>query len=440
MKNQELMKVAEYAVQYAKKQGATHAQSSISSGNEFTVEVRDGEIERLVEAGSQSLSLKLIIDGKVATASSSDFAMDSVNRLIDNAVKRARLTSKDPYSVIPDKQRADYDLEALKLYDPKILEISPEKKIQLAKEVEKIGLANKQITKSSGSSFGTYHGTRYIVNSNGIAASYPSTSASLGVSLQSGTDDDITEDYYYHSSRSLSGLKSPEEIANKAAGKVVRMLGAKKIPTQNVPIVFEREMTSYLLGFLAQCISGSAVYMKQSFLADKHGSKIAGSNVTILDNPLIPGLLGTRPFDGEGVCGKKNAIIDKGVLKSFLLDSYSAKKLNMTSTGNAGGVSNFYMENGSYSPEEIIKSLDKGLILTRTIGQGTVATTGDISVGAFGLWVENGQIVHPVHEVTISTNLGKLLNEIEMIGNDLVFDRSIAAPTIKVKEITISGT
>ncbi len=440
MKNQDLMKIAEYAVSYSQKQGAKQTQASIYAGSEFTVEVRDAEIERLVEAGSQSLSLKLIIDGKVATASSSDFAMESVSRLIDNAIKRARLTSKDPYSGIPEKQRADYDLESLKLYDQKLVEMAPEKKIALAKEVEKIALENKQITKSSGSSFGSNIGTRYIVNSNGISASYPSTSASLGVSLQSGAGDDMTEDYYYHSSRSLSGLKSPEEIAKKAAGKVVRMLGAKKIPTQNVPIVFEREMTSYLLGFLAQCISGGAVYMKQSFLADKHGTKIAGDNVTILDNPLIPGLLGTRPFDGEGVCGRKNAIIDKGTLKSFLLDTYSAKKLNMASTGNAGGTSNFYMENGSHSPEEIIKSLDKGLILTRTIGQGTVATTGDISVGAFGLWVENGEIVHPVHEVTISTNLGKVLSEIEMIGNDLVFDRSIAAPMIKVKEITISGT
>ena len=174
-------------------------------------------------------------------------------------------------------------------------------------------------------------------------------------------------------------------------------------------------------------------------MVDKLGEKIANSLVNITDDPHIAGALGSRPYDGEGVPTRKKSIVGDGVLKSYMLDTYSGRKLKMHSTGNASGPGNFYLHAGTHTPQEIIKSVDKGLLLTKTIGQGTVATTGDISKGAFGLWIEKGEIVFPVAEITISGNLGKMLNSIEMIGNDLTFDRSITGPTIKIGEMTISG-
>ncbi len=216
-------------------------------------------------------------------------------------------------------------------------------------------------------------------------------------------------------------------------------MNSRKIPTQSVPLVLEPAMTARILGFLASCISGRMIYMNQSFLAGKINEEIAQKNLKIIDDGTMPGKFGSRRFDSEGVPTRYTPILENGILKNYLLDTYSAKKLNMKSNGHSGGTTNFYLEAGKHSPEDIIKSVDKGLLLVKTIGQGTMPSTGSISTGAYGIWIEKGELTYPVHEITINGNLGDILKNIEMIGNDLVFDRSTVGPTIKVNGISISG-
>lgn len=434
-----LKELAQELVQYAIRKGADECQVSIGEGTEFSVEVREGKIERLVEAGSKGIALKVIVDNKVATASSSDFSNETLNSLVENAIKRANLTSKDPYSGLPEFEPLNIDIESLDLYDLNVVEMPAEQKINFAKELEEICLKDKRIRLSAGSAFFSNVGESIIANSKGFVGSYKQTSCGAGVQLQSGSSDNPYEDGWWDNAIHLKELLNTEEIAKIAIHRTSRMIGAKKIPTQNVPVVFEPTMTSRLLSFLSGCVSGGAIYLNQSFLVGKINTKIADEKVNIIDNGLIPRLPGSRPFDSEGVPTKITPIIDSGVLVNYLLDTYSAKKLNMKSNSHAGGPTNFNLMPGNYTPDEIIKSVDKGLLLTSTIGQGTVPTTGDISTGAYGLWIENGEIAYPVSEITISGNLGKILNEIEMIGNDINYKYQISGPTIRIKEMTISG-
>lgn len=438
--DKQLHKLAEKIVKYGKSNGADQVQVSIGSGREFSVDVLEGEIEQLSQAGSKSLSLKVIVDNKVATASSSDLSDETLHHLVKNAVKRAEYSSPDPFALLPDSEEIKSNIEKLNLYDPALEGVAPEKKIAAAKELEKICVGRKGVKMSVGSSFGTNIGEYILYNSNGFGSGYDYSSCYCGIGLQSGEGDHLFETGWWDSSRSFDKLWNIEDIADKAVHRVTRLIGAKKIATQKVPIVLEPPMTSSILGFLAGCVSGSAVYQKRTFLADKLGETIAAKNINIIDDGLIPGAPGSSPFDREGVPTRRTQVIKDGELRNFLLDTYSARKLGMKSTGNAGGTNNFYLEKGDHTPEEIIKSVDKGMLLVQTIGQGTVPTTGDISKGAFGIWIENGELSYPVAEVTISGNLGSLLKDIEMVGNDLEMRRSVAGPTIKIAEMTISGT
>ena len=439
MTNKNLLHLAEELVVYGRKKGADEIEVSIGEAKEFSVEIREGKIEKLTEAGDKGLSIKVIIDHRVATGFSSDFSDETLHYLVESTIQRAKISSSDPFSGLPDREEINIEVDKLKIFDPKILELSPEKKIKIAKETEAICLADKRIKKSYGSEFGTYTGTNYLANSNGFSGSYPQTTCSCGVYLQSGDKNNLFDEGWYDFARNLDDLMTPEAIAKKAIHRVTRLIGGRKIRTQNVPVVFEPPMTGSLLGFLYTCVNGTSIYLKQSFLADKLGQEIANPLITVIDDGLIPGALGTKPFDREGVPTRKTLVIEKGILKNFLMDTYAARKLKMHSTGNGSGPNNFYLAPGELTPEQIIKSVDKGLFLTGTIGQGTIPTTGDISRGAFGMWIEKGEIAYPVAEITISGNLGRILNNIEMIGNDLEFKRPITGPTIKVGEMTIGG-
>lgn len=431
-------KISDSLVEKALKLGASAAQVSISDGTRFSVDVREGEVEQLASAGSTNLSLKVFVGNKSATAGSSDLSIATLERLTSSAIERAKLLSDDEFSKLPDNETLNVDIDSLKLYDAASEAVEPKKKIALAIELEKIALKGANIKRSTGASFSNYVGSFYLSNSNGFSKSYKRSSASLGVGLQAGDDDNLYEDGYWDSARAISNLLNIEKIANEAIKRTSRMIGARKIKTQNVPIVLEPEMTAeVMLGFLVECLSGSNIYMNRSFLTGKIGNKIASDLLNIYDDPFIPAGIGSVPFDGEGVAARKNNIISNGVLESYFLSNYSARKLKMKPTGPAP--TNLIMKNGSSSPDEIIKSVDKGLLLCSTIGQGTVATSGDISKGAYGIWIEKGELTYPVSEVTISGNLSKMMNEIEMIGNDPDTRSSIIAPTVKIKEMTISG-
>jgi PmbA protein len=439
----ELKELAEKLVNFAKANGADEVEITVLDGYEFSVDVRLGEIENLVEADSRSLGLKVIKDKKTAYASSSDLALETLHSLVKNAIERAQLANFDEYSGLPSLSTSQVDISTLKLYDPQLAELSADRKIALAKETEKIGLSDKRISNSHGASFETREVKAVLANSNGFLQEYKQTYCGLSLGLQAGETDSRVEDGWFSAKRNFHQLESSEEVAKKAVERTVRQLNSKKIRTQNVPVVFEPMMTSWLLGFLFACVSGTSIYQKTSFLADKLGKRIGNKKVTVIDDGLIPGLLGTRPFDSEGVPSQETLVVDKGILKNYLCNTYAARKLKLQSTGNADGAgvgpSNFYLIPGETPPEKIISSLDKGLILIRTIGHGLNPVTGDISRGAFGLWVEKGEIVYPVSEITISGNLGDILNKIEAVGNDLDFRVPVAGPTVLVQEMTVAG-
>lgn len=439
MSRDNLLGLAEDLVAFGRKNGAGQVEVSVREGSEFTVEVREGEIEKLTEAGSKNLSLRVFVDGKVARASSSDLSQETLRRLMANAIQRAALSSADPLAGLPEKQPVTADAVALKIFDPAVVELPPEKKIEAAKKTEAICLADKRVRKSFGSSFGTTAASFSLANSSGFSGTYRRTICSCGVYLQAGEGTNLYDEGWSDDSPSFANLERPEEIAATAVHRVTRLIGGRKVPTQNVPVVFEPPMTGSLLGFFNTCVSGNNVYLRQSFLAGKLGERVGNGRVTIIDDGTMPGGIGTKPFDGEGVPTRKTVVVEKGVLKSYLMDTYASKKLGLQSTGNYSGANNLYLAAGTSTPEEIIRSIDKGLLLTGTIGFGLVPTTGDISRGAFGLWIEKGEIAYPVAEITISGNLGQLLNGVEMVGNDLRFKDAITGPTIKVAEMTVGG-
>jgi len=439
--NDDLTTLAEGLVAYGKKNGASDMEVVVKQGSEFRAKVRDGELETLTEAGSLGLDLRVFVGDKVATASSSDFSKATLTRLVDNAIARAKLGGSDPFSGLPVLEEVKAKAEALDIFDPAMLEMSPEKKIGYAKKAETIGLKQKGVTKSLGATFITVDSSRTLVNSKGFSDSYRGTVGIAVAGFQAGEGDNLFQDYWFEGGTTLAKLPEPEVVAIKAAERVTRLVGARKVETQNAPVVFEPRVTaSLLLGLLSESVDGAAISRKQSFLVDKIGEKVASDKVTIIDDGLLRGGLGTAPFDSEGVPCRKTTVIGDGVLESYLLDTYYARKLKMKSTGNADGATNLYWAAGGSKPEDIIKSVDKGLLLTGTLGLGTDATTGDISIGAFGLWIEKGEVAFPVAEITISANLADILKGVEMVGNDLRFLDDTNGPTVKVAEMTIGGT
>jgi len=434
-----LKNLAEDLVSYARKKGADQVEVEINESSEFSVDVLQGRIEKLTEAGSKTASIKIIKDEKVANVSSSDLNLETLHGLVERSLERAPLLNPDPFSALPDNEEIKVKAKDLKIYDDDIVDMSPQRKIAMAETVEKIALADKRVKKSFGASVSTFAGGRYLASSTGFSGAYVRTSMNCGVQLQSGEGDNLFDDGKSSFSRRLNTLMTPEEIAAEAVHRVTRMIGAEKIESQDMPVVFETSQAAMILGFINDCVNGGNVFRKQSFLGEKLGEKIATDKLTIIDDGLIPGAPGSKPFDGEGVPVRKTVVIDQGVLKSFLLDTYAARKLEMQSTGNGSGANNLYIKPGRHSPEDIIKSVKKGLLLTDTMAFGLNSTTGNISKGAFGMLIENGKVTDPVAEITISGNLGELLNNITMVGNDLKHTGSVVSPTLLVSSLTIGG-
>jgi len=439
----ELKNLAESLVDYGRANGADEVEVAVGDGREFSVDVRLGQIENLVEAGSTHLGLKIIKDMRTAYATSSDLNLETLRRLVRNAVARAELGSRDECAGLPPPSGLRIDASALDLSDHDMAAFDARRKIHLALETERIALADKRISNSHGASFVTNEGSVTLANSNGFLGVYEQTFCSLSVGLQAGETDEKAEDYWYTVDRFYKNLDPPEVVARKAVERTIRQLQPKKISTQTVPVIFEPAMTAWLVGFLAACVSGTAVYQKTTFLADRLGDRIGNDLVSVADDGLMPGKLGSRPFDSEGVPCRRTAVVENGILRHFLCHTYSARKLKLESTGNAdgGGVgpNNFYLAPGPASLQEIIASTRKGLLLTRTIGHGLNPVTGDFSRGAFGLWVENGEIAYPVSEITISGNLEEVLKNIEIVGNDTDWRSSVCGPSIKVSGLTVAG-
>ncbi|HTB19959.1 MAG TPA: TldD/PmbA family protein [Bryobacteraceae bacterium] len=441
--------LARQAVRLAMERGATDAECTLAEGEEFSAQVRMRALETLKDAGSRRAGLRVLVGKRVGSAHTSDLSAAGVRQLVESALAVAAISTEDPYADLPDASELGSLSQDLQLYSDDVQSIGTPARIQAALETEEAALSwDPRITNSEGASFSAYSGGRVFANSRGFLGSYRTSSCSLSATPVARLGDAMERDFWYSSARSHSKLESPAEVGRRAAERTVRRLGARKVLTQKVPVIFDSVTARALMGNLFEAVEGDSIYRKASFLAGKLGERVASENVTVIDDGALPGLFGTSPFDDEGVPSRRTVVIDRGVLKSYLLNSYAARKLGLRTTGNAArgitgnagvGHGNFYLQNGDRSAEEIVRGVRQGLYVTELIGQGVNIVTGDYSRGAAGLWIENGEFAYPVSEITIAANLRQMLLDIEPPGSDLEFRGSVASPTVLIREMTVSG-
>jgi PmbA protein len=445
----EPLDVACRVLESARRAGATACDAVMVEMESSSSSVRLGEVETVKLAREKRLGLRCFADHASAVASTADLAPDAIDAFARQVVEMARAVAPDPTSGLPEASLLAKDLPDLALADPAGLDLPPEERVARAKRCEAAALgADPRIVNSEGADFSLGAAHVAYASSAGFAAAYRSTTYSLSVSPVARDDGGMQRDYWYDASRSLAKLAAPEEIGAIAAQRALRRLGARPVPTQQVPVVFDPQAAATLLGHLASAASGGALYRRASFLLDRLGAEIASPLVTVVDDGRLPGGLASRPFDAEGLPTRRNVVVERGVLRSYLLDTYAARKLGLAPTGNAArsvgdvpgsGSTNFHLEKGAHAPEEIVASVPRGLYVTGLSGFGVNGVTGDYSRGASGLWIEDGRLGFPVEEVTIAGNLLEMLRDVEMVGNDLVFRSSIAAPTLKIARMTVAG-
>ncbi|MFZ1747684.1 MAG: TldD/PmbA family protein [Nitrospirales bacterium] len=433
----------------AKALGATEADLLVAEGDSVSVQVRMSEVDRLSKAREKVLGIRVFFGKRSASSSTSDFSKVSLDRLVSDTCSLARAVVEDETSGLPAPDQMVVDIPDMDMKDDRQLAVDEE--IDLAKRTEQSAFsADPRITNSEGAECSAGYGSILLANSHGFVGSYASSSYSLSVSpiALDSQNGGMQRDYWYSVKRKFHELDSPEKIGQEAARRTVRRLGSRAITTQEVPVIFDPETAKGLLGHISSAVSGYSLYKGASFLLGQLGKSIASDLVTVVDDGRLAGGLGSRPFDGEGLATRKTLVIDRGVLSSYLLDTYSGRKLGMASTGNASrsvgenptvGATNLFLLPGTYSPDEILKSMKRGLYVTDLIGFGVNLVTGDYSRGAVGFWVENGELTHPVEEVTIAGNLQQILKDIEMVGNDLEFRGRVASPTVKIRKMMVAG-
>jgi PmbA protein len=456
----DLESLAADVVALATKAGATDAEAVVREGDEFSVNVRMGEVETLKESGSRGLGLRVFLGKRSASASTSDLTADGIRQLVDGAMALAKVTEEDPFNGLPDNEEfgaleSRVSVDDLHLYYEDVYSLSGEERIEWARRAEAAALAaDPRITNSDGGSFDAATGRKVLANSRGFLGSYRTSYAGVSAApLAKDADGKMQRDGWWSSARSFAHLESPEAVGAEAARRTLRRLGARRMPTQCVPIVFAPEVARSLVGSIFEAASGDAVWRSASFLAGRLGESIAVPALTIVDDnimllPTGAGGFGSSPFDGEGLPSRRTVVVEKGVLHSYLLNTYAARKLGLKSTHNASrglagtpgiGCGNLYIEPGTLTQEQILAEIPNGFYVTSLMGFGVNVVTGDYSRGATGLWIENGQLTHAVEEVTVAGNLREMLQNVTAIGNDLVFRGSVASPTLRIDGMTVAG-
>jgi len=445
-----LRQVATDLIALAKARGVTNADVLVAEGDSASVQVRLSAVDRLSKAREKSLGVRVFFGKRSASTSTSDFSQESLEQLVADTCTLAKAVAEDETSGLPDEKELATDHPDLDLFDPTTLSIDEE--ISLAKRAESAAMAaDSRITNSEGGDCSYGNGSVVLANTQGFLASFCSSRFSLSVTpiaVDSQNVGGMQRDSWYTVKRKYCLLDSPESIGQIAAQRTIRRLGAKKVNTQRVPVIFDPETAESLLGHLANGVSGYSLYKGASFLLDQLGKRIGPEFLNVVDDGRLVGGMGSRPFDGEGLPTRKNIILENGMLSSYLLDTYSGRKLSMPSTGNAArsvgenpsvSSTNFFLQPGTATPDEIIGSVRQGFYVTELIGFGVNMVTGDYSRGASGFWIENGELVYPVEEVTIAGNLKQIFEQIEVVGNDLEFRGRMASPTIKIAEMTVAG-
>lgn len=446
----ELRETASELVKKAVARGATAAEVVIRDGSEFSTVVRLGEVETLKESGSKAAGSRVFYGKRTASTYTSDLSTEGLEQMLSSALSLAKVTSEDPYAGLPDGSELGTLSTDLDLYYDDVYSLSSADRIDYARRAERSALDyDKRITNSEGGSFEAATGSKVLANSLGFVGEYRRSYCSIAsIPIAQSQDGAMQRDYWYSVARTLKKLESPEEIGRIAAQRTLRRLGARKMPTARVPIVFDSQVSRALIEHIFEAVNGDAVYRSASFLAGKLGQKIAGENITVVDDGTMIGGFGSSPFDGEGVPSRKTVVVERGVLNSYLLNTYTARKLGLKTTGNAArglagtpgiGSGNFFLQPGSKTPQEIIAGISDGLYVTEMLGFGVNLVTGDFSRGASGLWIRNGELAFPVEEITVAGNLRDMFTNVSEIANDLEFRGSTACPTIRIDGMTVAG-
>ncbi len=446
----DLKDLAQDIVRRAMKGGATAAECVIREGDEFSTLVRLGQVETLKESGSKAIGVRVFNGKRAASTYSSDFSREGLDRMLNSALELAKITSEDPFAGIPQGSQLGSLSGDLDLYSADVYSLPGEERIAYARRAEKAALDfDPRIRNSEGGSFDAATGHKIFANSHGFVGEYQRSYCSVAaVPIAQAENGAMQRDYWYSVARSLSRLESPEHVGKVAAERTLRRLGARKVKTAHVPVVLDPLVATSILDHVFEGVNGDSVYRGASFLAGKLGEKVAADRVNLIDDGTIVGGFGTSPFDGEGIPTRRTVVIENGVLKSYLLNTYTAKKLGLQTTANASrglagtpgiGPGNYFLQPGTKTPKEIIGEIKEGLYVTEFLGHGANLVTGDYSRGASGLWISGGELTYPVEEITVAGNLKEMFFNISEIGNDLEFRGAVACPTIRIDGLTVGG-
>lgn len=433
-----LHQIAQEMLDYARHRGATAAAAEVSDGFGQSVTVRQGEIETLEYNRDKGLGITVYIDQRRGNASTSDFSQQAIHDTVDAALSIARHTSSDDCAGLPEPDMLATEFPDFNLYHPWMLDV--ESTIELAKACEQAAFdADARIENSEGATVNVHESQFVFANSLGFISGYPTSRHSISCAVIAGRENSMQRDYWYSEARAQSDLLKAEKIGQIAAERAVRRLNARKLDTMQVPVLFEAAIAASLLGHFVGAVSGSSLYRKSSFLLDRMGKQVFSSNICIDDIPDLARGLASSPFDNEGVKTQRRSIVQNGILQGYFLGTYSARKLGMKTTGNAGGNHNLILRPGELDFKGLLTKMGRGLLVTELLGQGVNHITGDYSRGAAGFWVENGEIQYPVEEITIAGNLKDMYTHILAVGNDVLVQGSRQCGSILIENMMVAG-
>jgi PmbA protein len=433
-----LRDIAQAMLDYARQRGASAASAEVSVGFGQSVTVRQGEVETIEYNRDKGLSVSVYLGQQRGNASTSDFSPQAVRDTVDAALSIARYTAKDDCAGLPDADMLARDCPDMDLYHPWDLPVDAA--IALARRCEQAALdADKRISNSEGATVNLHEAQFITTNSLGFIGGFPTSRHSLSCAVIAGEDDAMERDYWYAVARDARDLMDAQQVGHIAAERTVRRLNARQLDTMQVPVLFEAPIAAGLLGSFVGAVSGGSLYRKSSFLLDRIDQQIFAPHINISDVPDIPKGLGSSPFDDEGVRTRRRVVVENGVLRGYFLGSYSARKLGLRTTGNAGGSHNLILQSGELDFAGLLKQMGRGLLVTELLGQGVNQVTGDYSRGAAGFWVERGEIQYPVQEITIAGNLKDMFRNIVAVGNDVLVQGSKQCGSILVEGMTVAG-
>jgi PmbA protein len=447
---QALLDEATRVVELARRARADAAEAYVTRGVGFSATVRQQKIEKLIESGSKSLGLRVFRDGRAAFTYTSDFEPRALERFVADALDIVGIADRDDAAGPPDEPAGvGVPPAQLNLFDPAVVEIDPARLIEMARTAEQAAYdADARISNSDGATCNRNYGWTAMATTSGFGAAYRTSTCSVSANAVAEEGGGKKQSgWWWDGKRTLGALEAPESVGRRAAERCVRQLGARPVETCEVPVVWEQALAPDFAGLVAEAADGYGVYRRSTWLLGREGETFASPLVTIVDDPTLPGLLGSRPFDGEGLPARRNVLFDAGRFVGFLFDSYSGRKAGRPSTHNAGrggvrpGVTthNLYLQPGPLSAAAVIGGVERGLLLTDLLGGTVNPTTGDFSYGAAGLWIERGQPTFPVSEINISGKLPEMLAGIDAVADDLDWRGNTAASTFRMARLTVSG-